>query len=162
MHNELRLALRDLFREVKPKPDDFVISTERSKRASPQVIVNLFARWYEILGFNGSHSGRRTFITNAARKISTVRSTRARDSVDKAHTPSASRARYRLLRGARSAGNAAPVMNLPQKIFDLTSSGIGFLPVAVTAAHARGAAAALLKTPRTARYVKESWIRERE
>jgi integrase len=74
MHNELRLALGDLHREVKPKPDDFVMATERSKRTSPQVIVNLFARWYEVLGFNGcsSHSGRRTFITNAARKISTV------------------------------------------------------------------------------------------
>ena len=38
------------------------------------MIVNLFARWYETLGFHGcsSHSGRRTFITNAARKISTV------------------------------------------------------------------------------------------
>jgi len=56
------------------KPDDYVIRTERFRRTSPQVIVNLFARWYEILGFNGcsSHSGRRTFITNAARKISTV------------------------------------------------------------------------------------------
>jgi integrase/recombinase XerD len=74
MHSDLRSALQDLHLELKPKPDDFVITTERSKQTSPQVIVNLFARWYEILGFNGcsSHSGRRTFITNVARKISTV------------------------------------------------------------------------------------------
>jgi integrase/recombinase XerD len=74
MHAELRSAFQDLHREIKPMSDDFVVTTERSKRTSPQVIVNLFARWYEILGFNGcsSHSGRRTFITNAARKISTV------------------------------------------------------------------------------------------
>jgi integrase len=41
---------------------------------SPQAIVNLFWRWYRHIGFHGcsSHSGRRTFITNTARKISTV------------------------------------------------------------------------------------------
>jgi integrase/recombinase XerD len=51
-----------------------VICTERSLKTSPQAIVNLFQRWYRHLGFLGcsSHSGRRTFITNAARKISTV------------------------------------------------------------------------------------------
>jgi integrase/recombinase XerD len=34
----------------------------------------MFQRWYRHLGFVGCsrHSGRRTFITNAARKISTV------------------------------------------------------------------------------------------
>lgn len=48
-----------------------VIQTERSSRTSPQVIVNLFAAWYRALGFQGcsSHSGRRTFITNAAKNI---------------------------------------------------------------------------------------------
>jgi integrase len=63
-----------LLDQAKRTPDDFVIRTERSKRTSAQIIVNLFARWYEVLGFSGcsSHSGRRTFITNAARKISTV------------------------------------------------------------------------------------------
>lgn len=55
-------------------PDDYVIQTERSMRTSPQAIVNMFQKWYRELGFVGcsSHSGRRTFITNAARKISTV------------------------------------------------------------------------------------------
>ena len=52
----------------------YVVRTERSERTSAQAIVNLFQRWYQDLGFVGcsSHSGRRTFITNAARKISTV------------------------------------------------------------------------------------------
>lgn len=74
LHAELRSALLDLHRHDSPKPNDFVIRTERSSRTSAQAIVNLFARWYEVLGFHGcsSHSGRRTFITNAARKISTV------------------------------------------------------------------------------------------
>lgn len=51
-----------------------VIRTERSGQTSAQAIVNLFQRWYRDLGLIGcsSHSGRRTFITNAAKKISTV------------------------------------------------------------------------------------------
>ena len=56
------------------RPSPFVVTTERSTRSSPQAIVNLFSRWYSELGFIrcSSHSGRRTFITNAARKIPTV------------------------------------------------------------------------------------------
>jgi integrase/recombinase XerD len=74
LHAELRSALEELRQHDRPKPNDFVIRTERSRRTSAQAIVNLFARWYEVLGFHdcSSHSGRRTFITNAARKISTV------------------------------------------------------------------------------------------
>lgn len=70
---DLRSAL-ETWRGVQNPTSDFVISTERSHRTSPQAIVNMFARWYEQLGFIGcsSHSGRRTFITNAARKISLV------------------------------------------------------------------------------------------
>ena len=51
-----------------------MITTERSEKTSAAAIVNLFAAWYKMVGLNGcsSHSGRRTFITNAARKISTV------------------------------------------------------------------------------------------
>jgi integrase len=51
-----------------------VITTERGEKTSSYAVVNMFAGWYRALGFNGasSHSGRRTFITNAARRISTV------------------------------------------------------------------------------------------
>ena len=57
-----------------PRPSPYVITSERGERTSSYAIVNMFATWYSALGFIGasSHSGRRTFITNAARKISTV------------------------------------------------------------------------------------------
>ena len=52
----------------------FVIRTERSESTSPQCIVNMFQGWYGDLGYVGcsSHSGRRSFVTNTARKISLV------------------------------------------------------------------------------------------
>ena len=72
---ELKHALAEL-RASSPfaVPKDYVIQTERAGATTPQVIINLFASWYRALGFVGcsSHSGRRTFITNAARRISTV------------------------------------------------------------------------------------------
>jgi integrase len=51
-----------------------VIQTQRGQGTSAQVIVNVFAEWYRKLGFIGcsSHSGRRSFITQAARKASLV------------------------------------------------------------------------------------------
>jgi integrase/recombinase XerD len=51
-----------------------IVTTERAKHTSAQAVVNMFAKWFAVLGFTGcsSHSGRRTFITNAARKISSV------------------------------------------------------------------------------------------
>ncbi len=72
---ELRAAI-EIWKPV-AKPTDLqsrVITTERARSTSSQMIVNLFRSWYGRLGFNGcsSHSGRRTFITNAARRISTV------------------------------------------------------------------------------------------
>jgi integrase/recombinase XerD len=75
LNRQLRSALVELHEASKPQQDCWhVITTERSNHTSAQAIVNLFARWYRDLGLVGcsSHSGRRTFITNAARKISTV------------------------------------------------------------------------------------------
>src|ERR1700730_9326339 len=72
--DEVRDALVEYRKEVLSFAGPFVISTERALSTSPQAIVNMFQRWYRHLGFVGcsSHSGRRTFITNAARKISTI------------------------------------------------------------------------------------------
>jgi integrase/recombinase XerD len=81
MHPELRQALGVLYDEQQAKlsagPDDFVIafkkgSTDVKTRANS--IVFLFKDWYGKVSFTGasSHSGRRTFITKAARKVSEV------------------------------------------------------------------------------------------
>ena len=75
MSKELRAALNELRAQGgEVLSTDNIIRTERRKSTSAQSIVNMFWNWYRDLGFDGcsSHSGRRTFITNAARKISTV------------------------------------------------------------------------------------------
>lgn len=74
MHPEVRAALIAYRQTLTKVPSEYVIGTERMSCTSPQVVVNMFQRWYRHLGFVGcsSHSGRRTFITGAARKISTV------------------------------------------------------------------------------------------
>lgn len=61
-------------RSVKDVRNQRVVQTQRGAATTPQVIVNMFKGWYERAGLIGcsSHSGRRTFITNAAKKISTV------------------------------------------------------------------------------------------
>jgi integrase/recombinase XerD len=75
MNRELRHALIELLAS-RPgdRPSPFVITTERARVTSPQAIVNIFEKWFRAMGYVGcsSHSGRRTFITNAARRISTV------------------------------------------------------------------------------------------
>ena len=78
LNRKLKETLLDLF-EIESKrkefdAKDFVVRTQRSKQTSSQAVINMFASWYRDLGMIGcsSHSGRRTFISNTARKISTV------------------------------------------------------------------------------------------
>ena len=70
MHDSIRSNLEALIDQL--VPEGAVIKSERSKSVAPQMIVNLFRGWYSDLGLAGcsSHSGRRTFLTMAAQKIS--------------------------------------------------------------------------------------------
>ena len=79
LNMQLRLKLTDLLEHERQHhrfdlATSHVIRTERSDKTSPQAVVNIFASWFGEIGLIGcsSHSGRRTFITNAARKISSV------------------------------------------------------------------------------------------
>lgn len=78
INKQLRVALQKLLEHQADKNNfsttERVIQTERSDLTSPQVIVNMFSRWYSELGFIGcsSHSGRRTFVTTASKKATTV------------------------------------------------------------------------------------------
>jgi integrase/recombinase XerD len=69
MHSELRSALMSW--RTTQRPVGSVIKSERSEAMRPLSIINWFAAAYQYLGLEGcsSHSGRRTFITRAARKV---------------------------------------------------------------------------------------------
>ncbi len=72
LHNDLREALTRL-REI-TDTTQYVVYSERGAGLTPSSIVNWFSTAYRQLGFAGcsSHSGRRTFITRAARQVHKV------------------------------------------------------------------------------------------
>ena len=69
LHPLLRAALLPLQREA--RNEGRVIKSERGEALSAGSVVNWFKTFYQRLGLQGcsSHSGRRTFITMAARRI---------------------------------------------------------------------------------------------
>ena len=71
MHPDLKQALTKLKAGRHISPDEPIIQSERGEHMSAASIVNWFAMIYQELGYDGcsSHSGRRTFITRAARAI---------------------------------------------------------------------------------------------
>jgi integrase/recombinase XerC len=76
VHPDLKTVLIQLNRDRgdKARPDLPVIHSERDRGLSAAAVVVWFHRLYADLGMVGcsSHSGRRSFITRAARKISEV------------------------------------------------------------------------------------------
>jgi integrase len=70
IHPELRNALVSL-RDQTASLSGSVIRSERGRSMTPSSVVVWFSRVYRMLGLDGcsSHSGRRTFITRAARLV---------------------------------------------------------------------------------------------
>ena len=71
IHKDLKKLLTNLKQE-NTSLSSYIITTERDKKMSAQAIVNFFYLLYKGLNIDGcsSHSGRRTFITQAAKMIS--------------------------------------------------------------------------------------------
>jgi integrase/recombinase XerC len=76
MHPDVQAALATLqtARGDAPRPEQAVLFSERGGGLSPATVRLWFHRLYTSLHMDGcsSHSGRRTFITRAARKVSQV------------------------------------------------------------------------------------------
>ncbi len=74
LHKETFEALQALHAYMNPQPHDPLIVSRQSGRLHEAAMINWFWTLYKKLGFNGcsSHSGRRRFGTQVARKISQV------------------------------------------------------------------------------------------
>jgi integrase/recombinase XerD len=72
MSHTLREAIKKYLSVRKRKSSPYLITTQRADKFSPNAVAVWFWRFYEKMGLQGcsSHSGRRTFLTNAARRIS--------------------------------------------------------------------------------------------
>jgi len=72
--NDLQAALKILHAKRNPSPSDPLIYSERRQGMDAATVAQRFFHLYRRLGFVGcsSHSGRRTFVTQCARKISLV------------------------------------------------------------------------------------------
>lgn len=71
LNQELATELKRLWRELGHPAEGAVIRSERGGHMRPGAVVNWFTDIYTKLGLEGcsSHSGRRTFITRAARLL---------------------------------------------------------------------------------------------
>ena len=71
INKELRQSLIDFKATPDRKRTDWIITTNRSSKMSDSAVSNWFLNLYRDVGFEGcsSHSGRRTFVTNGAKKI---------------------------------------------------------------------------------------------
>jgi len=74
MNRDLKAALEAYAAVAVRRAGGFVITSERGGRMSAGTVTMWFYRLFQRLRFSGasSHSGRRTFITRAARKVSEV------------------------------------------------------------------------------------------
>jgi integrase/recombinase XerD len=74
LNDELRRALIAVLGITRPAAESPIIMSERGNHLKAAAVVNWFAELYRQAGLKGcsSHSGRRTFITKAARLIHRV------------------------------------------------------------------------------------------
>ncbi len=72
INKRLQELLSEYLKQRKSSENAYVVTTERSEKFSANAVAVFFKKLYSKLGFVGcsSHSGRRTFITNCARKVS--------------------------------------------------------------------------------------------
>ncbi len=71
LNAQLKQALTALYDDSKPIPDQHIIFSERGAKMLPCNVSHWFKEVFKSLRLEGcsSHSGRRTFVTNAAKKI---------------------------------------------------------------------------------------------